>query len=87
MAFKALKVEVIDVYRDEWRWNVAMLLLMLRDREVEKESAKLMAKEKSVTKRKNSNIVTPKAVLQSYKALWQKKKKKKSNIYFVFILT
>lgn len=42
---------------------------MLRDREVEKESAKLMAKEKSVTKRKNSNIVIPKAMLESYEAL------------------
>ena len=30
MVFKALKVEVIDVYRDEWRWNAAMLLLSVK---------------------------------------------------------
>ena len=40
---------------------------MLSDQEVEKDSAKLMAKEESVTKRKNSSVVTP--MLESYEAL------------------
>lgn len=40
---------------------------MLRDQEVENESAKLMAKEESVTKRKNSSVAT--LMLESYEAL------------------
>ena len=30
MVFKALKVEVIDVYKDEKKWNAAMLLLSVK---------------------------------------------------------
>ena len=30
MVFKALKVEVIDVYKDERKWNAAMLLLSVK---------------------------------------------------------